>query len=189
MDLDPKKKVIVLDTSAFIMGYNPLSIDVNHYTVPKVFEELIPETTAWLRLKIALETGKIRLQTPSQEFSRMIDESSTATGDDHTLSNVDKQVLALSMELKYAGMHPIIVSDDYAIQNIADRLGLEYTSLSTFGIRYRYEWILYCPACSRKYSMELTKRICGVCGTHLKRRGLRKEPVRKGRFTTSAVQL
>ena len=187
MDPDPKKKVIVLDTSAFIMGYDPLSIDMNHYTVPKVFEELIPETTAWLRLKIALETGKIRLQTPSQEFSKMIDESSTATGDAHTLSSIDKQVLALSIELKDAGLHPIIVSDDYAVQNIADRLGLEYTSLSTFGISYRYEWILYCPACSRKYPTELTNRVCRVCGTHLKRRGLRKEPARRGRFTTSAV--
>jgi UPF0271 protein len=176
------KKVIVLDTSAFIMGYDPLKVATDHYTVPKVLEELAPETTIWLRFKISLETGKIRLQVPSQKSLKTIDENSTMTGDASTLSSADRQVLALSLELRESGLNPLIVSDDYAIQNTADQLGLKYTSLSTFGISRQFKWILYCPACGKKYQMGATK-ICRICGTSLKRKALKKWPVKKRRFT------
>jgi len=180
------KRVIVLDTSAFIMGYDPLTVAMDHYTVPEVLEELAPETTIWLRFKVSLETGKIRLQTPSQKFLKTIDESSTMTGDAPTLSSADRRVLALSLELKEGKLNPLIVSDDYAIQNIADQLGLEYTSLSTFGISRRFRWVLYCPACGKKYPTGLTK-ICRVCGTPLRRKALRRGSARKNRSTSSAV--
>lgn len=183
MNAKTGRRVIVLDTSALIMNYNPLSISEVHYTVPGVLNELVPKTTAWLRFKVAAETGKIKLRTPSPKSLMKIDDLSAKIGDFRYLSVVDKRVLALSLELREEGVHPIIVTDDYSIQNVADQLELEYASLTTFGIRYRFHWILYCPACHRKYPQTWPSETCGVCGTKLRRRVLRKVPAKKKRET------
>ena len=57
------------------------------------------------------------------------------------LSEADKQVLALALELKGSGLTPLIVTDDYSIQNVANKIGVEFTSLMTFGIKFRFKWI------------------------------------------------
>jgi len=176
-----KKRVIVLDTSAFIMGYNPMSVDEEQYTTPLVLEELSPKSSTWLRLNVAVETGKIKLQAPKRRFIRRIRILSGEVGDLRYLSDVDVQILALSLELSESGFNTLVVSDDYSVQNIADQLGLEYRSLATLGIRYRFKWVLYCPACHRKYSHECKDKRCEVCGTLLKRKVLKRAPARRVR--------
>ena len=87
------------------------------------------------------------------------------------------QILALALELKSADLDPLIVTDDYSIQNVANQIGVNFTSLVTYGIRFRFDWILYCPACHRKYSSDYKFKSCEVCGTELKRKPLRKTPL------------
>lgn len=86
------------------------------------------------------------------------------------LSETDKQLLALAVELKSAARNPQIVTDDYSIQNVATQLGIEFTALATFGIRRLLEWIRYCPACHREYPANYKSNTCEVCGTELKRK-------------------
>lgn len=171
--------MIVLDTSALITDYNPLSIDEQHYTVPQVLDELAPRSTSRLRLNVATEAGKVRLRSPSPSFIERVEEASARAGDALSLSDVDRLVLALSLQLKEEGADPLILSDDYAIQNMADHLGLDYRPLSTFGIRYRFHWVRYCPSCYRRYPEDWPSETCGVCGTALKRRVLRRAPARR----------
>lgn len=173
-------RVIVLDTSALIMDYDPLSIDEEHYTVPQVLDELAPGSTPRLRLMVATEAGRVRLRSPSPGFVRRVEEASARAGDAPHLSGVDRLVLALSLQLREEGLDPLVLSDDYAIQNMADHLGLDYRPLSTFGIRYRFRWIRYCPACFRRYPQDWPSGVCGVCGTALKRRVLRKTLAKRG---------
>jgi len=85
----------------------------------------------------------------------------------------------VAVELKQKGFSPTIVSDDYSIQNVADQLKLEYTSLSNLGIRYRFHWLHYCPACHRKYPPSTSNKTCNICGTLLRRRPLKKAWTRK----------
>ena len=158
------------------MGYDPFLINEEQFTTPSLLDELEYETTTSLRFKIAIETGKLNAQYPSQKFLQEIEESSSKIGDFSSLSEVDKEILALALELKGCDYSPIIVSDDYSVQNVADQLGLEYRSLSNFGIRYRFQWTLYCPACHRKLSPTSQRKNCTICGTSLKRRVLRKIP-------------
>lgn len=168
------KRVMVLDTSAFLMGYDPLSIEEEQFTTQSVISELSREDAASLRFKIATETGKVKLRRPAEDFLRKIEETSRRIGDSPSLSEVDREVLALALELKESGFSPVLVSDDYAVQNVADQLSLEYASLSNFGIRYRFQWILYCPGCHRRFPPTSPQKTCTVCGTPLKRKALRK---------------
>lgn len=168
-----KEKVIVLDTSAFIAGFDPFSIGERQYTVPTVAEELSEKSTAYSKFTLAEENGKIEIKTPEQTFLEEVKASATTVGDAFFLSETDQQVLALALELKTQGFFPLIATDDYSIQNVAKQLGIEFTSLVTFGIRRRLEWIRYCPACHKKYPANYKSQVCEICGTKLKRKPLR----------------
>ncbi|MEM2098504.1 MAG: ribonuclease VapC [Candidatus Bathyarchaeia archaeon] len=160
----------MLDTSAFLVGFDPFSINENQITVPRVQEEIKTKTMIWLRFKTALENGKLRIKTPSEEFYKKAKTAATTVGDSFFLSETDTQLLALALELKTAGYNPKIISDDYSIQNVAKKLQIEFASLATIGIRRLLEWIRYCPACHKEYSASSTAVTCRVCGTELKRK-------------------
>jgi UPF0271 protein len=172
------RRVIILDTSAFIAGFDPLSVTDEVYSVPSVERELASNSLPWTRFKTALESGKLKLKTPSQRFFERVKQSSKTVGDVLYLSEVDLQVLALALELSSLGYSSLIVTDDYSIQNVANHVGMEFASLTTFGIRFRHHWIKYCPACYRKYPPDYKNETCEVCGTKLKRKPLRKTLVR-----------
>lgn len=85
---------------------------------------------------------------------------------------------ALALDLQREGKAPVIVSDDYALQNVAEGVGIAYQPLATLGIRQKFSWTYYCPACFRRYPRG-DIQVCQVCGTKLKRKPLRKQAARK----------
>jgi UPF0271 protein len=170
---------LVLDTSAFIAGFDPLSITDDVYSVGAVEGELASGSLPWVRFQTAVDNWKLKLNTPKAEFLDRVRESSRDVGDMFFLSDVDLQVLALALELKSAGNEPLIVTDDYSIQNVANQLGLEFAPLMTFGIRFRLHWTRYCPACRRKYPPDYKHRKCENCGTELKRKPLKKTALKR----------
>jgi len=168
------KRVIVLDTSAFIAGFDPFSIGEEQYTISGVKEELIRSSMPWVRFKTAMESGKLKVRTPGKTFLEKVKASAAVMGNTFFLSETDLQVLALALELKARGYTPLIATDDYSIQNVANQMGLEFASLATFGIRFRLQWMRYCPACHRKYPAGYKSKTCEVCGTELKRKPTRR---------------
>lgn len=178
---EPKHRALILDTTAFIMGYEPSNIKGNQFSVPKVFRELIPDSTSWLRFKVAQDNQLLQVRTPKSNHLEDAKRIATKMGDIIHLSETDLEILALALELKNEGMTPIIVSDDYSIQNIAEKTQIEYIPLSTMGIRYQLEWSLYCPACHKRYPPSSNLTICKVCGNLLKKRAVKKSPAKKRR--------
>jgi endoribonuclease Nob1 len=166
----------VLDTSAFLAGFDPFSLSAEQVTVPKVGDEIRTNSMAWVRFNTAVESGKIKIKVPTEESSNKIRESASRVGDSYLLSETDMQLLALALELKAAGEQPEIITDDYSIQNVAKQNGIAFYALATFGIRRLLEWIRYCPACHREYPVNSTFNSCQVCGTELKRKPKRNGP-------------
>ena len=155
-------------------GFDPFSVNEEQYTVPMVKDEIAGNSMARFRFKIAIESGKLKVKAPDNTYLDQAKMSATIVGDAFFLSEADLQVLALALQLKMQGYSPIVATDDYSIQNVAKHMGVEFTSLTTFGIRLPLKWVRYCPACRRKYSADYKSRRCGVCGTELKRKPLRK---------------
>ena len=170
-------KALVLDTSALVMGLDPSAIDSPTYSVPSVADELIPDTLPFTRFRTSQDSTRLTVKRPSLSSLRVVEEASSKVGDVGVLSKADREVLALALDLRESGLLSVIVSDDYAIQNVSETLGVEHASLSTFGIAQKFDWIYYCPACFRRYKLEDAERPCRVCGTRLKRRVVRKERV------------
>ncbi|RJS83109.1 ribonuclease VapC, partial [Candidatus Bathyarchaeota archaeon] len=106
---------LILDASALITGFNPADVENEQYTVPLVEEELKRGLTS-VRLKTSIRTGKLKVKTPKKAFLEEVEREAERVGDSLLLSEADKQVLALALELKSAGEKPIIVTDDYSIQ-------------------------------------------------------------------------
>lgn len=161
---------MIIDTSAFLAGFDPFSIDEKQATVPKVKEEIKSSGMSWVRFETAVENGKLEIKVPSEEYLNKVRASANKVGDSFFLSETDVQILALALEFKTAGYAPQIVTDDYAIQNVATQMGIGFASLATFGIRRLLEWVRYCPACRREYAADYKSTKCTVCGTVLKRK-------------------
>lgn len=161
---------MILDTSAFIVGFDPLSFSLDQVTVPKVKEEIKANSMTLVRFKTAVENGRLKVEAPAEEFLNKVKTSATTVGDSFFLSETDLQILALALELKAAGFSPQIVTEDYSIQNVATKMGIEFAALATFGIRRLLEWVRYCPACHREYDANYGATKCIICGTELKRK-------------------
>lgn len=173
------RRVFILDTSALIAGFDPFMVEGEVYSTPLVKEELIPDSTYNLRFRTAVESGKLKVKLPEKEFVKAVTQHSKKTGDFRYLSEADIQILALALQLKNSDKNPAIVTDDYSIQNVANKLGIEFVPLATFGIKFRFKWILYCPACRRKYPPDYKPKTCEICGTELKRKPIGKKRIEK----------
>jgi UPF0271 protein len=164
------KRVVVLDTSAFLAGFDPFSLGIEQVTVPKVEEEILRNSMVKMRFETAVESGKVKVKAPTQKFSDAAKAYASKVGDSFKLSEADMQLLALALELKAAGYTPQIVTDDYSIQNVATQMGIGFLALATFGIKRLLEWIRYCPACHKEYPPNCKTKECQICGTELKRK-------------------
>jgi len=160
------------------MGLDPLGLDVETYSVPEVNDELRDQTGPSYRLSVSMASGRLKIRSPTSLALEEIYENAKLLGDSVVLSKADAGVLALALDLQRQGKDPIVVSDDYAVQNVAEGVGVAYQSLGTLGIRQRFKWTYYCPACFRRYPGGSVP-ICQVCGTELKRKPLRKQAAKK----------
>ncbi|MEW6592763.1 MAG: ribonuclease VapC [Candidatus Hadarchaeota archaeon] len=157
-------KLLVLDTSALTAGFVPELSDAEQVTVPEVIEEA-KSLSVKLVLETALISGKVKVMAPSKSAAKEVEKMLKVTGD--SVSKTDTQLLALAVDLKKNGAE--IVTDDYAIQNVARKLGIAHRPIKMAGIKKVFEWEMACPACGRKYPVTIQK--CTVCGS-----GLKKQP-------------
>jgi len=171
------RRILVLDTSAFIAGFNPSAVDCDTYSVPMVEHELSKDDLLKLRFQAAVDSRKLRVLQPEARYLKTVEEASKEMGDVRYLSAADLQVIALAAQLKDEGHSPTIITDDYSIQNVATKISMNFAPLATFGIRLQLQWQLYCPGCRRKYPSDYKHKDCEVCGTRLKRKPQSRKPV------------
>jgi len=159
--------VLVLDTSAFLSGIVS-SINGEKYTVIDVVKELRSKQAAD-SISIEILTRKLKIYEPAKESLDIVRKYASETGDLKVLSHTDLKVLALAYELTEK-FDVTIISDDYAIQNIASTMGVKYKNILSTGIKKVFTWKVYCPGCGKSFSAESKVKKCDVCGTILKRK-------------------
>lgn len=158
------RKAFILDASAFLSGYTPG--EEGAYTVREVLEELRNER-ARLGAELSVGEGSLKVMDPPE--SGELKEVLTDTGDVAALSSTDIKVLALALHLRGEGYSPVIVTDDYSIQNVAKRLGIEFVPTTEKGIKMLIRWRKKCIGCGRVYDASIKGR-CSFCGSELRKR-------------------
>ena len=158
----------ILDASAFYAGVPFRSTDVCH-TTPLVYEEIKHIKKNHDAIGTLLETRRLKIREPSLESTKNAIKASKNTGDFPQLSEQDISIIALGIETNGK-----IISDDFAISNVAKNVGLEIIPIMTKGIKDVGKWVHYCPGCRTNHA---TGRECPVCGTPLKRKLLKEKSV------------
>ena len=156
------QQFLVLDTTAFYAGVPYANTTENLVTTPDVISEVSNERT---RSLIAL--SKINVFQGSPQNLKTVQEAAKKTGD-ISMSKADMSVLALCLNISEEGNEAILLSDDFAVENVASRLGIKARPLMTNGIKTASEWTFFCPACGKIYSKQRAE--CIVCGTKLEKR-------------------
>jgi UPF0271 protein len=152
---------VVLDTSAIIYLQDFRKFD-EIFIPPLVIEEVKDKLSS-----MKLASLNARILEPDEDYVKKVKAVARQTGDLEKLSKTDLQVLALAKELKAT-----IISDDYNVQNVAKKAGLDFISIFSKGIKEFFIWKKYCQACKKYFGADLKQ--CPVCGAKLKRVPKRK---------------
>jgi UPF0271 protein len=128
-------------------------------TVSRVLKEIKDrESVSYLSL-IDLE-----VKDPDSSDIEEVKKVARKTGDIYKLSETDIDLLALAFKIKKEGNEPIIVTDDYSIQNMARSLGIKTDSVVQKGISEKFKWVRICKGCKRRVD---EGKICPVCGSEV----------------------
>ena len=63
----------------------------------------------------------------------------------------------------------VLVTDDFAVRNVAEVVGINLSETAIRGNWKRITWITYCKGCGKEY-LEAKGSVCEVCGTKLSRK-------------------
>ena len=85
------------------------------------------------------------------------------TGDYAKLSEADISIIALALQLGI-----MLVTNDYAVANVATTLKIPVKSVAGKGITHTRRWIAYCSACGRAFGPNAKE--CRFCGNRLRRK-------------------
>jgi len=154
----------ILDASAFYAGV-PFRSSDDYYTTSLAYDEIRHIKKDHDVLGTLLETNRLKIREPDKESTETAIKAAKDTGDFPQLSKQDISIIALCIE-----MNGEIISDDFAISNVAKNLGLKISPIMTQGIKDVGKWVHYCPGCRTNHT---NKKECPICGTPLKRKLLK----------------
>ena len=142
----------ILDTCAFFTQKHP---EGEFITVPGIKDEIINKQSKQYYENML--STKLKIMKASVQSYKIVKEKAKETGDYGVLSNIDLDIIALGYESR-----GIIVTDDFAIQNVALALEIDFVSCSNKAITEKRIWKYKCTACHHK---EKEKRNdCPICG-------------------------
>ena len=155
----------VLDSSAFYAGI-PFGSNEPSYTTSLVYDEIKHIKKNHDAVDILIETGRLTISNPESEFIEIVRNTANESGDLHELSVEDISIIALSLKLNAE-----LITDDFAVSNVAKNLNIQVFPVMTDGIKNIVSWTYYCPGCNNNFSESVK---CPKCGNTLKRKNLKK---------------
>ena len=160
----------VLDASAFINGFEPKG--QFNFTVSLITDE-VKDLKSKILLNQAIEEGKIIIKEPKDEFIKELNETISKSGDDLRLSEADKKLLALALDLKSENENIKVLTDDYSMQNVLRILQIPYDSIITEGIKGVYNWVKTCEGCKKEFDSDYPFDDCEICGSKVFKRRIK----------------
>lgn len=157
----------VLDATAFYAGI-PFASSEKFYTTSAVFDEIKHIKKNHKAVDALLDTKRLEILVPEKKYLEMVLSASKNSGDFANLSNEDISIVALGLQLN-AGL----ITDDFAVSNIAKHLNLKVIPAMTKGITHVVDWIYFCPGCQKSFS-KISE--CPLCGNKLRRKLGKRKP-------------
>ncbi|MHA2036208.1 MAG: NOB1 family endonuclease [Promethearchaeota archaeon] len=175
-------KFHIFDTNIFLKGLEFNLIPGIIYTTPRIIQEIKvnkykdKNRNILNRIEVALANKKLIVKSPLEKFFKIVEKKAKKTGDFNALSEADKQLIALAVELNDTESQDVILfSDDYSIENVCSELNISYSPLYKEGIETKIMWEVFCSFCQKTFKADDLQKRCEICGSKLKRRPKSKE--------------
>ena len=155
----------VLDSTAFYAGI-PYQGNGRYFTTYLVLEEVRHHSVG-----SSLIHSRVQVTEPTPESMTRVKSTASKTGDLGALSQTDLSLIALALDLSKVDGGVSLVTDDFAVRNVAEVMSIPLAQTSLKGGEWKnITWKLYCRGCGKQYTNpKLT--VCPVCGTQLVRKG------------------
>ena len=154
----------VLDSTAFYAGI-PFGSNEPSYITSLVYNEIDHIKKDHDAVQILIETKRLTINEPEEKFVTTSIDAAKKSGDFSNLSDEDISTIALSLQLGAE-----LVTDDFAVSNVAKNLNIKVIPVMTGGIKNVIIWKYYCPGCKTNFS-KVTE--CPRCGNRLKRKPMK----------------
>lgn len=155
---------LVLDSTAFYAGI-PYQGNGRYYTTYLVLDEVKHHSVG-----SSLIHTRVQVTEPSIESVNRVKSTASKTGDMGALSQTDISLLALALDLANAEGGVNLVTDDFAVRNVAEVLSIPLSQSSLKGGEWKnITWKIYCKGCGKQFTNPKLTR-CPVCGTDLIRK-------------------
>ena len=152
-----------LDAGAFYTGLVFQSSAGRYCTTEAVFDEVKHIKKSYGAIEVMLESNSLQVITPDKKSIEKVLSTARRTGDFAKLSEADISIIALALQLEI-----ILITDDYAVANVATTMKIPVKSMASKGITHTRKWITYCSGCSRTFGANAKE--CNLCGNRLRRK-------------------
>jgi UPF0271 protein len=152
-----------LDAGAFYTGLVFLSSAYQYWTTQAIFDEVKHIKRSLGAIEALLESNTLQVLNSDRKNIDKVVAAARRTGDYQKLSEADISVIALALQLKIP-----LVTDDYAVANVATTLKIPVKSVASKGITHTRRWIAYCSACGKAFGPNAKE--CRLCGNRLRRK-------------------
>lgn len=170
-----ESKIYIIDTSAILSGKTLDLKDYQLVTTIGVSNELRPGGRDYQNFQFLKEKG-LTVYSPDKESMKFIKKTAVETGDEGLLSDTDIEILALAYNFEKDNKNPIILTDDYSIQNVAKFLNLKFENFQQSKITKKFKWICRCRGCGKIFEENL--KVCPICGSEIKKVVSSKENIK-----------
>jgi UPF0271 protein len=152
-----------LDAGAFYTGLIFLSSTYRYYTTQAVFDEVKHIKRSHGAIEALIESNTLQILNSDRKSIEKVVAAARRTGDYAKLSDADISIIALALQLEI-----VLVTNDYAVANVATTLKIPVKSVASKGITHTRRWIAYCSACGRAFGPNAKE--CRLCGNRLRRK-------------------
>lgn len=152
----------VLDASAFYVGI-PFQSSNKCITTNAVYEEVKHIRKSYSPIEALIDAGNLKIIEPELTSLNKVIACAKKTGDYTKLSQADISIIALALQFGKT-----LLSDDFAVGNVATLLKIPVRTLAFRGISELRAWVYFCKSCRTVYKSRIN--VCQICGSRLKRR-------------------
>jgi UPF0271 protein len=135
-----------------------------------------PRAPISVREEVLSDAGERRLEVSGTEFNEVDEEAlekaqKVSESINSPTSETDEEVVALALQ-----MDEKLVSDDFAVQNLAAHLDVEFDGFMEDAVEERREWSIRCGDCGAGLERMSS---CSRCGGEPERVTSKREPLRE----------
>jgi len=156
----------IMDTRGFIAEALPGSAH-EFYVTEGVLAEARDKIDTANRALVCVETGRAKIASVLKKDLKTATSRAREIGEIGRLSDVDLGIAAAALGLSQTGRDVVVLTDDYALQNLLSALGLKHGRITHRGIVKQIVYRYRCTVCGRLLRRATAN--CPDCGSRVVR--------------------